>query len=138
MLPLLVQLHAVLTTDTALIYIIPSDNIGASIRQNAGSPVLEYEIGGEEADHSGHRTIVLVFITSSQTGAEECYKIKEALEQLVTAKKLSTPETGTLDFSVMQARLTDSVFQSRSGWAHTLRTEFTLRVADKRPATQKQ
>jgi hypothetical protein len=141
---LLLQLYAVLTTDTGLTAVIPSNNIGASVRQNAGSPCLEYEIDGEEADHSGHRTILLDFVISSQTGAEECYAIKDALEKVVTAKKLSTPLTPLvgpvvpLTFSVMQSRLTDTRANPRSDWAHSISSVFTLRVADKRPQTQKQ
>ena len=143
--PLLLQLHQVLTTDTPLLALIPSENIGASIRQNAGSPCLEYGIDGEEANHSRQRSLTLVFVIASQTGAESTYAIKERLEALMTAKKLSTPiapappaQPVALVFNVVQVKLTDSRVHSRTGWAHAIRAEFDLMVADKRPQTQKQ
>ena len=138
--PLLLHLHQVLTTDTALLALIPSENVGAIIRQNAGSPSLEYGIDGEEANHSGHRSLTLVFVVASQTGAESTYAIKERLEALMTAKILSTPvaPATVLVFNVVQAKLTDSRVYPRTGWAHTIRVEFDLMVADKRPKTQKQ
>jgi hypothetical protein len=138
--PLLIQLHKVLTTDTALLALIPIENVGASIRQNAASPSLEYGVDGEEADHSGHRRLTLVFGIASQTGAESTYAIKERLEQLMTAKILSTPiaPAVALAFNVVQVKLADSRVQPRTGWAHSLRVEFDVAVADKRPQTQKQ
>ena len=137
---LLIQLHKVLTTDAPLLALIPSDNLGAIIRQNAGSPSLEYGIDGEEADHSGHRKLTLVFTAVSQTGAESNYAIKDRLETLLTAKKLSTPIAPAiaLDFKVVQVRLADSRVYPRTGWAHSLRFEFDIQVADTRPFTQKQ
>lgn len=137
---LLLQLHQVLTTDTVLLNLIPSENVGAIIRQNAGSPSLEYGIDGEEADHSGHRRLTLVFGIAAQTGAESTYAIKEQLEQLMTAKILSTPiaPATSLAFNVVQVKLADSRVLPRTGWAHSLRVEFDLMVADKRPKTQKQ
>ena len=137
---LLLQLHQVLITDTALLTLIPSENVGAIIRQNAGSPSLEYGIDGEEADHSGHRRLTLVFNVAAQTGAESTYAIKERLEQLMTAKILSTPiaPATVLDFKVCQVKLADSRVYPRTGWAHAIRVEFDLQVADKRPQTQKQ
>lgn len=143
--PLLIQLHKVLTTDTALLALIPSENVGASIRQNAGSPSLEYGIDGEEASHSRQRRLTLVFVIASQTGAESTYVIKERLEALMTAKILSTPIAPPLPalpvdlvFNVVQVKLADSRVTSRTGWAHAIRVEFDLMVADKRPPTQKQ
>ncbi len=143
--PLLIQLHKVLTSDTALLALIPSDNVGASIRQNAGSPSLEYGIDGEEASHSRQRSLTLVFVIASQTGAESTYAIKERLEALMTAKILSTPidppppaQPTALVFNVVQVKLSDSRVSARTGWAHALRVEFDIKVADKRPPTQKQ
>lgn len=138
--PLLIQLHKVLTTDTALLTLIPSENMGACIRQNAGSPALEYGIDGEEANHSGHRTLTLVFVIVSQTGAEATYAIKERLEALMTAKKLSTPILPeiALVFKAVQVKLADSRVTARTGWAHAIRAEFDIMVADTRPLTQKQ
>lgn len=137
---LLIQLHKVLTTDNVLIGLAPSENIGASIRQNAGSPAIEYGIEGEEADHSGHRRLTLVFGVYSQTGAEETYSIKERLERLMTAKNLSTPIAPevSLTFKAVQVRLSDSRVYPRNSWAHSLRIEFDIMVADLRPPTQKQ
>lgn len=138
--PLLIQLHKVLTTDTALLALIPSENIGAIIRQNAGSPSLEYGIDGEEANHSRQRHLTLVFVIASQTGAESTYAIKERLEALMTAKILSTPIPPqiALVFKVAQVKLTDSRVYPRTGWAHSIRCEFDIQVADTRPPTQKQ
>lgn len=138
--PLLIQLHKVLTTDTALLALVPSENIGAIIRQNAGSPSLEYDIDGEEANHSRQRSLTLVFVIASQTGAESTYAIKERLEALMTAKKLSTPILPeiALVFKAVQVKLTDSRVYPRTGWAHSIRVEFDIQVADTRPPTQKQ
>jgi hypothetical protein len=143
--PLLIQLHKVLTSDTSLTALVPSDNIGAIIRQNAGSPVLEYGIDGEEANYSGHRTLTLAFVIASQTGAESTYAIKERLEALMTAKNLSTPIAPpppalpvALVFKAVQVKLTDSRVYPRTGWAHAIRVEFDIMVADTRPPTQKQ
>jgi hypothetical protein len=136
---LLVHLHQVLTTDTDLVSLVPSENIGAIIRQDAGSPSLEYGIDGEEADHSGHRNLQLAFVVAAQAGAEITYEIKERLEALMTAKKLSTSTTAEpLTFTASQVRLTDSRVYPRTGWAHALRIEFDLRISDLRPRTQKQ
>jgi hypothetical protein len=138
--PLLLQLHQVLISDAALTTLVPSENVGACIRQNAASPSLEYGIDGEETDHSGHRRLTLVFVIASQTGAESTYAIKERLEQLMTAKILSTPiaPATALVFNAVQVKLADSRVFSRTGWAHALRAEFDVMVADKRPQTQKQ
>lgn len=138
---LLIQLNAVLTSDTDLTAEVPSDNIGASIRQNAGSPVLEYGIDGEESDHSGHRFVVLAFGIYSAAGAAQVYRIKELLERLLTAKNLSTPVPPSLTpltFRVAQVKLTDARVYPRDPWAHSLRVEFTVQVSDLRPPTQKQ
>lgn len=137
----LIQLQQVLTSDTALTAEVPPENIGTSIRQNAGSPALEYGIDGEETDHSGHRFLVLVFGIYSATGAATVYRIKELLERLLTAKKMSTlipPNTVPLIFRVAQVKLTDSRVYPRDPWAHSLRVEFTMQVSDLRPPTQKQ
>ena len=138
---LLVHLHSVLKSDTGLTAVIPSDNIGASVRQNAGSPALEYGIDGDAPNHSGHRDIILAFNICSAAGAAEVYRAKEALEQVMTAKKLSTPVLVTdppLTFKVDQVRLTDASTDPRNDWAFSTRCEFSLRVADLRPPTQKQ
>ena len=139
--PLLLQLKAVLLSDASLTSIIPTENIGQSIRQNAGNPSLEYGIEEEEADHSRHRAVTLVFVVVSNTGAVVTTDTKEALEALITAKNLSTPVLPSITplvFKVMQARLSDSRVYPRTNWAHSLRIEFDLKIADLRPPTQKQ
>lgn len=138
---LLLQLHAVLTSDSQLTAIVQSENIGASIRQNAGSPALEYGIDGDSPDASGHRFVSLVLYAHSATGADVVYQIRERLEALLTAKNLSMPvppSVTPLTFAVAQSRLVDTAVAPRNPWAHSLRIEFSIQVADKRPFTQKQ
>lgn len=137
---LLIHVYQVLTSDPSLTTAISTDNIGAVVRQPTGTPALEYGIDGEESDAGNHRKITLSFQAYSQTGAEEVYRLKDLVEGLMTAVKLSTPvpPATQLTFKVLQSRLADSRVLPRNEWAFSIRFEFTLKVADLRTKTQKQ
>lgn len=131
----LVHLHSVLTSDPALLLLIQPANIGAAVRQNSGTPLLEYGVSNESRDHTGHLDLTLTFMLYSQAGAEEAHSIKEAVESLMTAKNL-TPAAGT--FKTSQVRLVDSRNPVRNSWTYVIQFEYGIRVVDARPRTQKQ
>ena len=128
MLALLQRLHSVLTNDPGLTAIVAPANIGATVRQPAASPSIEYDISSQTRDPSGHLLTSLLFYIHSQQGAAECWSAEEKLRPLMDAALLSDLPNG---FMVARVRLTDAARTARSEWAASLRLEYLLHVKER-------
>jgi hypothetical protein len=133
---LLVHLYQVLTTDPQLTTLIPLDNIGAAIRQNAELDSLEYWTEGDSADASRHRSASLILRVNSISGVDHALQVTDRLERLLTASTL-TPDP-PVTFKVSQVRLIDSRNVEITDRICIRAVEFRLRFIDLRPPTQKQ
>jgi len=132
MLAFLERLHTVLTSDIGLIAVVNSENIGATVRQPAASPSIEYDINSQTRDPSGHIVLTTVFYIHSQQGAAECWQIEELMSPLMDASKLSNLTKG---FMVARVRLSDAARTARSEWAASLRIEYTVHIKKRVPVS---
>jgi hypothetical protein len=135
MLDFFTHLHFVLTNDADLTAIIPPDNIGASLRQSAEPPLLEYGIDSAEEDPWGHASKDVVLTIYSKNGNAELMHAADLLHRLMTASTL-TPAFGS--FRTSQVRLISRRTAPRTDWGDAIRCEYSVRLVETAPVHQKQ
>lgn len=132
---LLVYLHTVLIGDTDLTEVIPSDNMGSSVRQNAKWPCLEYGVAEVPFQRPGKRLIVISIRIYSAVGESECWKAAEALEKIMTPKRLTDKDRG---FKVDKVRISDTKGETDlfTDWRSRLEVEYSVWLSELHPVKQ--
>lgn len=124
----LVHLQRTLTTDTALSAVLPPDHIGASVRQNAKWPCLEYGIDGQPVLAPEGKTVLnIIFQIYSTVGASECWEIEESLTPLLKPHRLSQDAIG-FTVSRMQRVDAQSLTDQFSDWRYRLKLDYLTHI----------
>ena len=124
----LVHLQRTLTNDTALSTVLPPKHIGASVRQNAKWPCLEYGIDGQPILAPEGKTVLnVIFRVYSTVGASECWEIEEALTPLLKPARLSQGAEG---FRVSRMRRVEaqSLTDMFSDWRYRLNLDYLTHI----------
>lgn len=126
---LLVYLHSVLTGDEHLTKVIHSDNIGSSVRQNAKWPCLEYGVADVPAQRQGKRVLAISMRIYSQDGESQCWEAAEALEKVMTPKRLTNKDMG---YKVDKVRISDTRGETDlfTDWRSRLEVEYTVWLSE--------
>jgi len=132
---LLLYLDTVLTGDENLTEVIPTDNIGSSVRQNAKWPCLEYGVAEVPFQRPGKRLVVISIRIYSLIGESECWKAAEAVEKIMTPKRLSNQDGG---YKVDKVRISDTKGETDlfSDWRNRLEVEYSVWLSELHPVKQ--
>ncbi|MBD3262431.1 MAG: DUF3168 domain-containing protein [Candidatus Altiarchaeales archaeon] len=123
---LLLRIQDVLTGDKHLTEVLPSDNIGSSVRQNAKWPCLEYGVSDVPRQHPSGKLVTAISIRIySTTGPSECWQIAERLRPIMIPKVLTDKD---LRFKVDKVRLTDTIAETDlfTDWRYRVEVEYTI------------
>lgn len=131
---LLEHLYAALTTDTGLTALVDPNNIGATMRNPAEWPSVEFDIEGLETSTRGHIVTGLAIFIHSSTGAFECWDIHSALHKVMNPRTLT--DAGTTGIRIASVRLTHARRLPRNEWAASLRFLYECHVASADYRTQ--
>ena len=131
---LLEHLYAALINDPGLTALVDPNSIGATMRNPAEWPAVEFDIEGQERSRRGHiHTGIAVFI-HSDTGAKECWDIHDALHKVMNPRTLT--DAGTTGIRVASIRLVQARRLPRNEWSASLRFLYEAHVADEEDHTQ--
>ena len=120
----LVHLQSTLTSDASLSTVLPPKHIGASVRQNAKWPCLEYGIDGQPLLAPEGKTVLnVIFQIYSTVGASECWDIEERLTPLIKPTRLSSGADG-FTVSRMQRVDAQSLTDQFSDWRYRLKLDY--------------